>query len=62
MRSPITDTDVFAVYPKTNLKTRPLSAENVARSAVYLLGQPLEISIKALDVVPTGECVVRQRL
>lgn len=33
----------------------PLEPENVASSALYLLDQPPNISIKALDVVPTGK-------
>lgn len=33
---------------------RPLVAGYVAK-AVYMLGQPLNVSIKALDVVPSGK-------
>ncbi|GKT44494.1 serine 3-dehydrogenase [Colletotrichum spaethianum] len=32
----------------------PLVAEDVAHAALYMLDQPEKISIKALDVVPTG--------
>lgn len=34
---------------------RPLIANDVAEAAVYMLNQPLNVSIKALDVVPSGE-------
>lgn len=33
----------------------PLQAEEVAQAAVYMLEQPEHISIKALDVVPSGK-------
>lgn len=33
---------------------RPLIAPDVAQVAVYMLQQPLNISVKALDVVPSG--------
>ena len=33
---------------------RPLLAEDIAAAATYMLDQPRNISIKALDVVPTG--------
>ncbi|KAM0491791.1 hypothetical protein ACHAP8_010421, partial [Fusarium lateritium] len=33
----------------------PLVSEDVARSAVFMLSQPLNTSIKALDVVPTAQ-------
>ena len=33
----------------------PLQAEEVARAAVYMLEQPEHISIKALDIVPSGK-------
>lgn len=32
----------------------PLVSEDVAQAAVYMLNQPEKVSIKALDVVPTG--------
>lgn len=35
---------------------RPLIAGDVAEAAVYMLNQPPNVSIKALDVVPSGEC------
>jgi hypothetical protein len=34
---------------------RPLLAEEVAKSAVWMLQQPEKISIKALDVVPSAQ-------
>ena len=34
--------------------SRPLLAEEVAKSAVWMLQQPDKISIKALDVVPSA--------
>jgi len=34
---------------------QPLEADDVARSALYMLQQPPNISIKALDVVPTAQ-------
>lgn len=33
---------------------RPLEPVDVAESAVYMLEQPLNRSVKALDVVPSG--------
>lgn len=35
--------------------SRPLLAEEVAKSAVWMLQQPDKISIKALDVVPSAQ-------
>lgn len=35
--------------------SRPLLAEEVAKSAVWMLQQPEKISIKALDVVPSAQ-------
>jgi 3-hydroxy acid dehydrogenase/malonic semialdehyde reductase len=37
------------------MNSRPLLAEEVARSAVWMLQQPDKISIKALDVVPSAQ-------
>ena len=34
--------------------SRPLVSEDIAGAAVYMLKQPLNVSIKALDVVPSG--------
>lgn len=34
--------------------SRPLIAPDIARAAVFMLEQPLNVSIKALDVVPSG--------
>ena len=34
---------------------RPLQTEDVARAAVFMLQQPLNVSVKALDVVPSGK-------
>lgn len=33
---------------------RPLVADDIAEAAIYMLNQPLNVSIKALDVVPSG--------
>lgn len=33
---------------------RPLVAPDIAQAAVYMLQQPLNVSIKALDIVPSG--------
>lgn len=52
----------FAIYPIRSRRfadgvvDRPLIAGDVAQAAVYMLNQPLNVSIKALDVVPSGEC------
>lgn len=52
----------FAVYSIRSRRfadygvDRPLIAGVVAEAAVYMLNQPLNVSIKALDVVPSGEC------
>lgn len=35
-------------------RARPLLSESVANAAIYMLSQPPNTSIKALDVVPTG--------
>lgn len=40
---------------------RPLIANDVAEAAVYMLNQPLNISIKALDVVPSGKSLLSFR-
>ncbi|OOF94917.1 hypothetical protein ASPCADRAFT_208568 [Aspergillus carbonarius ITEM 5010] len=34
---------------------QPLESEDIARSAVFMLQQPLNVSIKALDVVPSAQ-------
>ncbi|KAF2021195.1 NAD(P)-binding protein [Aaosphaeria arxii CBS 175.79] len=34
---------------------KPLEAENIATSAVYMLQQPMNVSIKAMDVVPSAQ-------
>jgi len=36
-------------------RNRALQAQDVADAVLYMLSQPLNISIKALDVVATGE-------
>lgn len=36
---------------------RPLEPENVAASAVWMLNQPKNVAVKALDVVPNGESI-----
>lgn len=33
---------------------RPLIAPDIAQAVVYMLEQPLNISVKAMDVVPSG--------
>ncbi|KAL4743650.1 hypothetical protein BDV11DRAFT_177944 [Aspergillus similis] len=33
----------------------PLESNDIARAAIYMLSQPLNISVKALDVVPTAQ-------
>lgn len=35
----------------------PLESDDVAGAAMYMLNQPLNISIKALDVVPSGKFI-----
>lgn len=37
------------------LLNRPLESKDIAQAAVYMLSQPLNISVKALDVVPSGK-------
>lgn len=37
--------------------SRPLIAPDIARTALFMLEQPLNVSIKALDVVPSGTCL-----
>jgi NADP-dependent 3-hydroxy acid dehydrogenase YdfG len=34
---------------------RPLLARDIAQGVIYMLQQPLNISIKALDIVPSGK-------
>jgi NADP-dependent 3-hydroxy acid dehydrogenase YdfG len=36
------------------LAIRPLISNDVAEAAVFMLSQPLNSSIKALDIVPSG--------
>jgi NADP-dependent 3-hydroxy acid dehydrogenase YdfG len=36
---------------------RPLVSEDIARAAIYMLSQRLNVSVKAMDVVPSGECL-----
>lgn len=33
----------------------PLEGDDIARGAVYMLEQPLNVSVKAMDIVPTGK-------
>ena len=33
----------------------PLESKDIAEAAIYMLKQPLHISVKAMDVVPTGK-------
>ncbi|KAL4868591.1 hypothetical protein BDV12DRAFT_96242 [Aspergillus spectabilis] len=33
----------------------PLESDDIARAAIYMLNQPLNISVKALDVVPSAQ-------
>ena len=48
--------DLFSCGLATLTNThRPLLAEEVAKSAVWMLQQPEKISIKALDVVPSAQ-------
>lgn len=37
-----------------SLVYRPLESRDVAQAAIYMLRQPLNVSVKALDVVPSG--------
>jgi NADP-dependent 3-hydroxy acid dehydrogenase YdfG len=37
------------------LGRRPLISEDIANAAIYMLNQPLNISVKAMDVVPSGK-------
>jgi len=37
-----------------NFACRPLEPVDIAESAVYMLEQPLNRSVKALDLVPSG--------
>lgn len=37
-----------------NIFSRPLIANDIAEATVYMLSQPRNVSIKALDVVPSG--------
>lgn len=41
----------MAAYGFSN---RPLIAPDIARGVVYMLQQPPNISVRALDVVPSG--------
>lgn len=36
----------------------PLEGEDIAHGAVFMLAQPLNVSVKALDIVPTGKPTV----
>lgn len=46
----------------TTFFNRPLQAADVAQAAVYMLSQPDRISVKALDIVPTGTLMNPYRL
>lgn len=35
----------------------PLESDDIAGAAMYMLSQPLNISVKALDVVPSGKFI-----
>ena len=37
-------------------RIRPLVSQDIADAAIYMLLQPLNVSVKALDVVPSGMC------
>ena len=41
---------------------RPLIAPDVAQAAIYMLQQPLNISVKALDVVPSGMSILTSHI
>ena len=41
---------------------RPLVAQEVADAALYMLSAPSNVSVKALDVVPSGEFAIRSWL
>lgn len=36
---------------------RPLESDDIARAVIFMLSQPLNVSVKALDVVPSGKVV-----
>jgi NADP-dependent 3-hydroxy acid dehydrogenase YdfG len=38
---------------------RPLHPEDIAKAAVYMLSQPVGVSVKAMDVVPSGKVPFR---
>lgn len=38
-----------------NSLASPLESKDIADAAIYMLKQPLHISVKAMDVVPTGK-------
>lgn len=40
-----------------NCLVSPLESKDIADAAIYMLKQPLHISVKAMDVVPTGKMV-----
>ncbi len=47
-------------YPRLPVLTlesahSPLESDDIAGAAMYMLNQPLNISVKALDVVPSGK-------
>lgn len=41
---------------------RALQAQDIAEAVLYMLSQPLNISIKALDVVATGKSIAQSQI
>lgn len=41
-----------------NTRISPLESKDIADAAIYMLKQPLHISVKAMDVVPTGKTIL----
>lgn len=46
---------VYPVKQLANTVRRPLIADDIAQAALYMLKQPMNISVKAMDVVPSGK-------
>jgi len=41
---------------------RPLHSEDIAKAAIYMLDQPMGVSVKAMDVVPSGQLCLNEVL
>ncbi|OBT51712.1 hypothetical protein VE04_07881 [Pseudogymnoascus sp. 24MN13] len=55
LRNELSGTDIRSQYEKFFEGFTPLEGEDIAHGAVFMLAQPLNVSVKALDIVPTAQ-------